>query len=129
MTASDRCNLAQLERLQVSMATSIWSTQDNDVMAVCEGVDPNQAVGKIKRADHGWTIVEGSEEGSSFKTMYEAADALARTGNHEDYKDYLLGKGEDSRTVRTTAEQMRVITEQGGWKMISASAPRYDEVN
>jgi hypothetical protein len=129
MSGRYRCNLAQLERLQISMATSIWSTQDNDVMAVCEGVDPSEVVGKIKRADHGWTIVGGPEKGSSFKTMYEAADALAKTGNQEDYKDYLLGKGEDSRTVRTTAEQMRLITEQGGWKMISASAPRYDEVN
>ena len=64
-----------------------------------------------------------------FASMYEAANALAGASGNVDYKDYLLGKGEESRSVWTTAEQLRRITDEGGWQLISASAPRLDDVN
>jgi hypothetical protein len=109
------------------MAPIIWSTTDRNVFVVTTGIDPTQPSGQIRRSEGGWVIVE-HPQAQPYPTMYEAADALVGV-SATDYKDYLLGKGEESRTVFTTAEQMQRIVNEGGWRMISASAPRLDDVN
>jgi hypothetical protein len=111
------------------MQPSIWSTPDRNTFLVCTGVDPQQAAGQINKDDHGWIIAGDPQNRPPFKTMYEAASALAGVSAELEYTDYLLAKGEDSRTVFTTAEQMKRIIDEGGWKMVSASAPRNDDVN
>ena len=111
------------------MTPSIWSTRDRDTLAVCTDVDAKRAIGHIRRHEHGWVIVDDPQQRSAFATIYDAANALAGIAERIEYKDYLLGKGEESRTVRTTSEQVKRIIDEGGWKMVSASAPRLDEVN
>jgi hypothetical protein len=61
--------------------------------------------------------------------VYEAANALAQVTAPIDYQDFVVGKGEESRTVRTSTEQIKRISEQSNSKMISASAPRCNDVN
>ena len=111
------------------MAPSIWSTTERGKLAVSTGVDPGDAIGYVSSRDHGWIIADDPEGRSPFGTMYEAANALAGVTGDIEYSDYLLGKGEESRTVYTTSEQVKRIIDEGGWKMISASAPRGNDVN
>ncbi len=109
---------------------SIWTTRDRDTLAVSITGDPEQAIGQIRKQGHNWVIVNGRDHDEiTFKTMYEAANVLAGAPDQIEYKDYFLGKGEESRTVWTTSEQIQRITDQGHWVMITASAPRTDDVN
>ena len=110
------------------MEPSIWSTPDRTLFVVTTGVDPSKPLAEIRKTDGGWVIVDDVERRAPFAKLQEAADAVVGMADVE-YKDYLLGKGEDSRTVFTSAEQLRRITDEGGWKLISASAPRLDDVN
>ena len=109
---------------------SIWTTRNRDTLAVSITGDPEQPIGEIRKEGHNWVIANSREHGdSTFKTMYEAANVLAGAPDDTEYKDYFLGKGEESRTVWTTSEQIQCITDGGHWVMITASAPRSDDVN
>jgi hypothetical protein len=110
------------------MDPSIWSTSDRSTFVVTTGTDPANPSGRITNAEGGWTIVDDPQARPPFATMYEAANAIIGVSDI-DYNDYLLGKGEESRTVFTTSEQMQRIVHEGRWEMISASAPRLDDVN
>ena len=111
------------------MQPSIWTTPDRNTHIVCTGVNLEQAAGQITKQEHGWVIVGDPQNRPPFRDMHDAANALAGVSEAVEYKDYFLAKGEDSRTVFTTAEQMKRIIDEGGWKMITASAPTSDDVN
>jgi hypothetical protein len=111
------------------MDPSIWSTRDPNTFIVSLGVDPSESIGQITKRDDGWVILTETQPRVPYLTLQDAASALAGLSGEIDYYDYLLGKGEDTHTVLTTAAQMKRIVDEGGWKMISASARHPDDVN